>query len=142
MLGKGEKMTAPILYEESYELQTEIEETVDGKILLRVEKVYDYDNVWKARNVYEKFFRQPDMFDDFPDYEPKKYYDRWISMIGNEAGMMVKEVYIYQYDTLQEAHENEKVEKNIHLRIIARNEQIRKNSEKPIDVDFLWGKWK
>ena len=49
-------MATPIFTEKEYELITEIEQTDEKQVFLRIEKVYSYNDVWEARNAYEKFF--------------------------------------------------------------------------------------
>lgn len=90
-------MTAPILREEYYELSTKIEEIKDGKYHLWVEKEYQYDDVWAARNAYERFFRKNE------ERKGMHFFDRWINMSGDEECMMVKMVYVYSFDTIKEA---------------------------------------
>lgn len=108
-------MLAPILFEKEYELNIEIEQDACEQVFLRVEKLYSYDNVWAARNEYEKFFSAPDVYDENPDSEPVSlYYDRWINMIGNEKCMIVKKVYIQQFESLDKAElEKERLNKEL-----------------------------
>lgn len=96
-------MTAPILREEAYLLSTEIEDTKKGRVYLRVEKEYQYNNVWAARNTYEKFFSERRY-----EYKEPNYCDRWINMIGDETCMIVKMVYVFLFTSLQEAKKKEK----------------------------------
>lgn len=129
-------MTAPIFSEKEYELNTEIEKVEDKQVFLRVEKVYSYNSVWEARNTYEKFFSESSKYDVGETETSNTYYDKWINMIGDEECMIVKLVYVYQYDSLLKARTEEQREKDILAEIIENNKFWRPIEDIEIDLPF------
>lgn len=117
-------MTAPMFSEKEYELNTEIEQVEEKQVFLRIEKVYNYKDVWEAKNVYEKFFLKSSKYDAETIDTSNDYYDKWINMIGDESCMVVKLVYVCQYDSLLKAQMREKKEKDILAAIIENNKPI------------------
>jgi hypothetical protein len=93
-------MATPIFTEKKYELITEIEQTDEKQVFLRIEKVYSYNDVWEARNAYEKFFFKSSKHEEEAIDASNDYYDKWINMIGDESHMVVKLVYVCLYDSL------------------------------------------
>lgn len=117
-------MTAPMFSEKEYELNTEIEQVEDKQVFLRIEKVYNYNDVWEAKNAYEKFFLKSSKYDAETIDTSNDYYDKWINMIGDQSCMVVKLVYVCQYDSLLKAQMREKKEKDILAAIIENNKPI------------------
>lgn len=129
-------MTAPMFSEKEYELNTEIEQVEEKQVFLRIEKVYSYNDVWEARNAYEKFFSKSNKYDEGTDETSNSYYDKWINMIGDEECMIVKLVYVHQYDSLLKAQMEEQREKDILTGIIEKNKSWRPIEDIEIDLPF------
>lgn len=123
-------MATPIFTEKEYELITEIEQTDEKQVFLRIEKVYSYNDVWEAKNAYEKFFSRSSKQEVEAIDTSNDYYDKWINMIGDESCMVVKLAYVYQYDSLLKAQMREKKEKEILAAIIENNKYI-EDMDKP-----------
>ena len=90
-------MTAPIFdYEiKGYDLKTELHKVDDNKYIVKIIQIYNYDDVWEARNAYEKFFRDDDV-------ENKR-----IAMVGDKKCMVVTFVELYEFLTLAESKDFE-----------------------------------
>ena len=93
-------MTAPIFHEKGYKLEIEIQKShKDNNYVLKEMRVYYYDNVWAARNAYEKFFS---------DSEYEECDDKRIEMKGNEELMVLSQIYFFSFASLKEAEEKKK----------------------------------
>lgn len=132
-------MTAPMFSEKEYELNTEIEQVEEKQVFLRIEKVYNYNDVWEAKNAYEKFFSKSNKYDEGIDETSNSYYDKWINMIGDEECMIVKLVYVYQFESLLKAQMEEQREKEILAEIIEKNKFWRPIEDIEIDLPFSDG---
>lgn len=117
-------MTAPMDLDHEYKLNIEIEQVSGNEVFLRVEKEFTYDDIWKARDEYDKFFVRADYYDYEFCTNKLPVYDKWINMIGNEECMVVKKVYVLKFNSLVEAKkEKNRLEKE-HDKIIRNNRVI------------------
>ena len=109
-------MTAPIFECEikGYDLKTEISKINDSKFILKVMNIYNYDDIWTARNAYEKYFEETD------DSDNKR-----IVMIGDSKCMVVTLIREYIFTSEQEAIQDEIEVKRNYILNIARNEYMR-----------------
>lgn len=73
-----------------YDLKTEIQQITENKCVLKVMKTYHYDDIWEARNAYERFWRD--------ENDNKR-----IVMIGDTQCMVVTFIEMYEFSGLVEA---------------------------------------
>lgn len=127
-------MVAPMDFDNEYKLNIEMEQVNENEVFLQVEKEFTYNDIWKARDEYDKFFAVADYYDYEFCTNKLPAYDKWINMIGNEECMVVKKVYVLKFNSLVEAQKEKKRLEKEHDKI------IRNKSNKVIEsTDVLRG---
>lgn len=129
-------MTAPrsMFDAEPYNLHTKITKTELGKYVLEAERVYEYKNVWKVKNAFEKFFRDEYDYKTGKDIKPEYY--RKVKIEGDMENMQYCEIRIWENLSLSEAKEMENDMKKSEQELHDFHKKWRENVEDDLDIEL------